>query len=87
MTKIAYAYYSVAKEGYILSKVLHKPPKGAYKRDLIYIEFVSDMDKTKRKRGIAMTPEEAIAMAAALSHAVVIFNNKKKKRRSKNETK
>ncbi len=75
MTKTAFVYYSKSKEAYILTKVLHKAPKGAYKRDLIHLEFVSDIDKVRR--GVVMTPEEAIITANALLCAVVVYNNKK----------
>ena len=78
MTKTAFIYYSKSKKAYIATKVLHKAPKKAYKKDLILLEIIPDFNYTKQQ--LVMTPKEAVIIANALLHAVVIFNNKKKRK-------
>ena len=83
MTKTAFEY--IGKNGtYIKTEVLHKAPKGNYKKDIIKISLKSHPTPnsiTTETFARVMTPYEAIIIANALLNAVMIDNETRRRLR------
>jgi len=75
MTKLAFIHRGVGGT-YIKTSVLHQPPKGCPKHDIIYLEIVSGKKKPT-KRWWAMTPLESFCISTGLMNALMLYQNRR----------